>query len=448
MPLLRDGKTAQHLRMTSCDCAEPEYSLGGPPRLRRRAVTSPQGRTSGAGLARVDRSVPPVEAARIHGADRSCDESGVAGLSPFDDATEWSTPRRPGCWPGVVRDSVTLASEPSTRNSSLTRPGHEEIADVVLLSDSDAQNLNGLFGHEVSHNTIRSYRSQWRSFVTWATARKVTAAPAKPEHVAVYLAERFERLGHKPATLRVAAAAITYVHNNCGLENPCSHPDVKRTLRGATRVAGKAQKQAKGLTADALDAIAATACRPRLAKNGRRESAQAAARRGSVDIALVRLMRDAMLRVSECAALTWSDIETVPDGSGRLLIRRSKTDPDGEGAVLFVSPQTMAALASIRNDAPAELRVFGLSPNQISLRIKKAAVTAGLGDGFSGHSPRVGMAQDLARVGVELPSLMTAGRWRSPTMPARYTRNETADRGAVAQFYNYPRDPREPPRTT
>lgn len=373
-------------------------------RLRRQAVTTPQGRTSGAGPTRVGPSVPPLEATRINGADRSCDESDVPGLSP--------------------------------------------IADVVLLSESDAQNLNGLFRHEVSPNTIRSYRSQWRSFVAWATARRVPAAPAKPEHVAAYLAERFEQLEHKPATLRVAAAAIAYVHNNCGLENPCSHPDVKRTLRGATRVAGKAQKQARGLTADALDAIAATACWPRLGRNGRRESAQAAARRGSVDIALVRLMRDALLRVSECAALTWSDIETVPDGSGRLLIRRSKTDPDGEGAVVFVSPQTMAVLASIRNGAPAALRVFELSSNQISLRIKNAAVAAGLGDGFSGHSPRVGMAQDLARIGVELPSLMTAGRWRSPTMPAHYTRNETADRGAVAQFYNYPRDSGESPRPT
>ena len=152
-----------------------------------------------------------------------------------------------------------------------------------------------------------------------------------------------------------------------------------------------------------------------------------------------------MLRVSECAALTWSDIETVPDGSGRVLIRRSKTDPDGERCRgVVVSTQTMAALASIRNGAPAGLRVFELSSNQISLRIKKAALEAGLGDGFSGHSPRVGMAQNLARIGVELPSLMTAGRWRSPTMPAHYTRNETADRGAVAQFYNYPR---EPPQT-
>ena len=392
--------------------------------------------------------MPTFEVAHINGDNGSCEETDALDLSTFEDPTEPGSSQRLSCWQEVVRDSVVLTSVPLTRNLSIDHPGYEPIADVVLLAESDAQNLSGLLSHEVTHNTIRSYRSQWRSFVTWATARRIPAVPAKPEHVAAYLAERFEQRGHKPATLRVAAAAIAYVHNNCGLENPCSHPDVKRTLRGATRVAGKAQKQAKGLTADALDAIAATACRPRLGKNGRRESAQAAARRGSVDIALVSLMRDAMLRVSECAALTWSDIEAVPDGSGRLLIRRSKTDLDGEGAVVFVSTQTMAALASIRNGAPAGLRVFELSSNQISLRIKKAALAAGLGDGFSGHSPRVGMAQDLARIGVELPSLMTAGRWRSPTMPAHYTRNETADRGAVAQFYNHPRDPREPRQAT
>ena len=391
-------------------------------------------------------SVPPVEAAHIGGANGSWDESD--GLSTLADATERSAAQRSSCWQEIVRGSVVATSEQPNRNSSVGRLGFGAIADVVLLAESDAENLNALFRHEVSPNTIRSYRSQWHSFVTWATAQRVPAAPAKPEHVAAYLAGRFEQLGHKPATLRVAAAAIAYAHNNCGLENPCSHPDVKRTLRGATRVAGKAQKQAKGLTADALDAIEATACQPRIGKKGRRESAPAAARRGSVDIALVRLMRDAMLRVSECAALTWSDIETVPDGSGRLLIRRSKTDPDGEGAVVFVSPQTMAALALIRNGAPAALRVIELSSNQISLRIKNAAVAAGLGDGFSGHSPRVGMAQDLARIGVELPSLMIAGRWRSPTMPAHYTRNETADRGAVAQFYNYPRGSGTSPQAT
>ena len=58
-----------------------------------------------------------------------------------------------------------------------------------------------------------------------------------------------------------------------------------------------------------------------------------------------------------------------------------------------------------------------------------------LGDGFTGHSGRVGLAQDLAATGVELPALMTAGRWKSSRMPARYTEQQAAGRGAVPRYY-------------
>ena len=42
---------------------------------------------------------------------------------------------------------------------------------------------------------------------------------------------------------------------------------------------------------------------------------------------------------------------------------------------------------------------------------------------------------DLVKNGVELPALMTAGRWKSAKLPARYTERQTADRGAVARYY-------------
>ena len=77
--------------------------------------------------------------------------------------------------------------------------------------------------------------------------------------------------------------------------------------------------------------------------------------------------------------------------------------------------------------------LFGISPRQIGRRVQAAAQAAGLGEGFTGHSGRVGMAQDLAATGVELPALMTAGWWKSSKMPARYTERQASDRGAVGQ---------------
>ena len=308
-------------------------------------------------------------------------------------------------------------------------------ADGDCLTEDDRAHLASVLGHEVSANTRRNYDSQWRRFRGWAREKGIRTLPADPLQVAAYLAERLEKHGHKPATLQTAAAAIGFKHREEGLPDPCESADVRNTLRSARRKAGMEQKQAEGLTDEALEAIVATACLRRPWGGGRTESAETAERRGMGDIAIVRVMRDALLRVSEAAELQWEDIEEEEDGTGRLLIRRSKTDPEGEGAVAFLSAPTMESLRAIRARAPDDGRVFGLSAGSISRRIGQAAVAAGLGEGFSGHSPRVGMARDLARTGTELARLMTAGRWSSPRMPALYTRNETVARGAVAHYY-------------
>ena len=301
----------------------------------------------------------------------------------------------------------------------------------------ESNSLSAVLAHEVAPNTLSNYRIQWRNFRDWADSNGVRPLPADPIQIAAYLADRLERLAHKPGTLRVAASAIAFAHKAAGLSDPCASPEVKRTLRSATRKAGRFQKQAEALTADALAAICSSARLPRRGRGGQLERSWTADARGKLDIALISVMRDAMLRVSEAAALTWEDISWESDGTGRLMIRRSKTDAEGEGAVLFISAQTMYALRQIHRRGYGTDHVFGLSQNQISRRIKQAALAAGLGDGFSGHSPRVGMARDLARAGIELPRLMNAGRWRTPTMPAHYTRNETAAKGAVAEFYGH-----------
>ena len=50
------------------------------------------------------------------------------------------------------------------------------------------------------------------------------------------------------------------------------------------------------------------------------------------DAALIAVMSDGLLRVSELADLLVDDLAFEPDGDGRLTIRRSKTDQEGTGA--------------------------------------------------------------------------------------------------------------------
>ena len=54
-----------------------------------------------------------------------------------------------------------------------------------------------------------------------------------------------------------------------------------------------------------------------------------------------------------------------------------------------------------------------MTTRHIGNRVRAAAKDAGLGEGYTGHSGRVGMAQDLVKSDVELPALMTAVRWKS-----------------------------------
>ena len=155
-----------------------------------------------------------------------------------------------------------------------------------------------------------------------------------------------------------------------------------------------------------------------------------------MDVAIVTVMSDALLRRSEAAALTWADVERQPYGTGRLTVHRSKGDQAGEGAELFIGCDATAALERIRPESPApESPVFGgLSGRAISDRICKAARAASLEGDFSGHSPRIGMARDLAASGASTTALMLAGRWRSERMPALYARGELAGRGPVTRY--------------
>ena len=229
-------------------------------------------------------------------------------------------------------------------------------------------------------------------------------------------------------------AALAAIHKATDKEG------VRRLLQGISRVHGRAQRQARPLTAEALAAVRSTASgRRSLGREGRRqESAQRASWRGRVDVALLSVLRDGVLRRSGAAALTWGDGELRDNGAGLLQLHRSKTDQEGEGVVLYIGREAAAGLRAIR---PAEELVdtkasgFGLSARQIGRRVQAAAKAAILVEGYTGHSGRVGMAQDLVKSGVELPALMTAGRWKSSKMPARYTERQAADRGAVARYY-------------
>lgn len=276
--------------------------------------------------------------------------------------------------------------------------------------------------------TLRAYKTAWESWAAWCSERgnhwtPAIQLPADPKNVAEYLAHRFEA-GAGISTLRMAVAAIGEAHRIADRRNPCEDPLVKTAMQGFARQAvdqGFVVKQAKGLTAESVAAIRGNL-------NGKVQFSV----RHAKTMAIVSVLAESGLRISEAASLVWADVlndESDSSGGGLIAIRKSKTDQNGEGSVVAITAQAMDdldRLAALQGYPGESESVFGLSDRQIARRVSKAAVKAGLGKGYSGHSGRVGMAQRMTRNQAPAAAVMRQGRWGSTRMVARYTRNESA----------------------
>ena len=156
----------------------------------------------------------------------------------------------------------------------------------------------GEVGPATSRRPGDSYSNQWNRFVTWSEASGRYSLPASPEDVAAYLEDR-SKTGARPSTLRVAAAAIARNHKDAGFDVPV-HQDIARTvLDELTRDDAPGPTRALPLDLDCYLAIRKTAHKPRWGRGGRLERTPSARRRGALDVAMIGLMRDARLRVSE-----------------------------------------------------------------------------------------------------------------------------------------------------
>ncbi|MXZ54647.1 MAG: tyrosine-type recombinase/integrase [Gammaproteobacteria bacterium] len=251
--------------------------------------------------------------------------------------------------------------------------------------------------------------------------------------------------GLAPASIAIVPAAVRYyarAHGSAPGGSSTAGPDpvgplTKAALKIIRREGrGRGRGQAGGIRWEQADATAA------VAGNGGQDLA------GLRDAAIIAVMSDCLLRVSELAALDVQDVETAADGSARVHVRASKTDQEGKGETLYAGPPTAGRVqawidAAQVQDGPLFRRIrrgghvqgSRLTPRAVAEIVKKRADAAGIDPAsVSGHSLRVGAAQSLAAAGAGVVEMQTAGRWKSPDMPGRYARKQLAAKGAVAKL--------------
>lgn len=270
--------------------------------------------------------------------------------------------------------------------------------------------------------TLRGYKNDLLVFKSWCEVNGLEWLPANPAAVADFIDEQAPAMAI--ATIKRRVCAIQFAHRNSDLPSPISHSEVHLALRRASRAKRRRPQQALGLTADLLAKIVA-ACPDTLP--------------GARDAALFSVGYDTLCRSAELVAMR---VEHLTEDLSTIEVPRSKSDPFGDGRVAHLSPATASYLARwleragfhqgplFRGLHTSKLSAAPLDTSSVRRRIKSAAKRAGVSDeiaaSLSGHSMRVGAAQDMLVAGIDFLGIMQAGGWRSPSVLARYVENASA----------------------
>jgi integrase/recombinase XerD len=286
-----------------------------------------------------------------------------------------------------------------------------------------------------SANTIRSYRADFTIFEAWCQQEHRAALPATPETVANFVLAQSKSAA--PATVCRRRASIAKIHRLLKFDSPVSSEEVNLATRTVFRQRGRRQNQALGLTSTLKQRLI---------------SACSADLRGLRDCALISVGYDTLCRRAELVQLQIDALTVKIDGSGTILVRKSKTDKFGDGRLAYLSAEALTHLQSwldvahletgpiFRRIHRTQLMRDALHPYSVARILKNVARDAGLDKNLiaklSGHSMRVGAAQDMAAAGIDLGAIMHAGGWKSPDMVMRYIEHLEIAKSGMARMYS------------
>ena len=285
------------------------------------------------------------------------------------------------------------------------------------------EETKSLIKASIAENTLKAYQRALQSLTAWLAGRTLSDTL-----LADYITTLHED-GKSPATIGQLVAAVKWQLKHQAQET-INVPITQATLAGIRREGrDRGRGQVDGLIWQDVERVCVYA-------------ETEGTLTGLRDAAMIRLMSDCLLRISEVVAVNVGDLK-----ERTLIVRASKSDQEGTGESLYVCDATRNVLnqyqerAGIIRDAlfrhirrGDNIQPKRLQPHSARRIIKKRAAHAGVEGFISGHSLRVGSAVSLAQAGATVVDMQVAGRWKSSQMPAHYAKAELAERGAIARF--------------
>ncbi len=290
--------------------------------------------------------------------------------------------------------------------------------------------------------TVKAVRSDWTQYLAWCETTGTTPLPASVDQLETFWSAAIDK-GRKRATVDRYLYTVGLVHVAAGLPSPSKDPDWpvkwKKLIRRLRSTGGHARKQAGELDMAGIEAILATL---------------GDSPRDLRDAALLSIASDTLCRESELVAVR---VEHLHHNRRRntwsLHVPFSKTNQDGAAPdYRFVSLATIARVrawqAAANITAGALFRPLGgrpkatgdsaeaLLPQEVARIFRRRAKAAGLENAgsISGHSTRIGSANDLSEHDATGTQIQQAGGWKTDRMVTYYTRRSQAGWNAMADL--------------
>ena len=277
-------------------------------------------------------------------------------------------------------------------------------------------------------STRRAYDSDWVIFTAWCAAHGLTALPATPEVVAVFVSDQ-ATAGLNPSTINRRVAAIGHHHRANGYPAPTALPTAGRlaeVLAGIRAEHGGAKRKKHPADAAALRNMLATI--------------EGDGLRAVRDRAILAIGMAAALRRSEIVALQVEHVGIVSEGL-RLTIVHSKTDQTRQGTVIAIPegsrirPKALLLAwiaAAGHGEGPLFCRLSrsdgltgaAMSDRSIARLVQQYSAAAGYDPTqFAGHSLRAGFLTEGASQGATIFKLQEVSRHKSIQVLSDYVRN-------------------------
>lgn len=302
-----------------------------------------------------------------------------------------------------------------SQGKSILNPAHDDFERLSSLAEK-------LKTQDISENTRKAYQTDFATFADFCLSHDKEFLPADESTVCAFLASIIQK---KYSTISRFCVSIKRFHNGAGLESPTDSQSVKQVLKGIRRENGISCDAAKPILLDDLIKMV-DGCYRNI--------------RGRRNQAVLLLGWFAALRRSEICALNVEDLTFSPEGLA-VKIRRSKTDQEARGTIVFIPRAPNGEICCVRfleeykellflnKNGPLFRRVrrnnkllfydWGnesrLTEQTITDIVKDAARSIGLSPlEYSAHSLRRGFATQCGRLGI--PERFIARQTRHASM--------------------------------